>query len=171
MALDSWIGPALILAVLAILGLMCKAAYWVGAVSSERKDIKSTASDDRSVLRGFMQEIRDDIKKILLRIPPQTVAAGSPRRLTDFGKVIAEKIGAEQWANDLAPSLVPRTKDMQPFEVDAFSYKHVKTSLSDEMGTAVASCAYEAGTSSDNVIAVPYVVLRDALLRASPPHA
>ena len=45
---------------------------------------------DRKAFKDFMKEIRQDIKKILERLPQRTIESTSPLRLTDLGKKISQ---------------------------------------------------------------------------------
>ncbi len=62
----------------AVVSLIFFAGKWVGGISEFKKHTTE-----------FIAEIRDDIKKILDRLPPVVVTGGSPLRLTDLGKSIS----------------------------------------------------------------------------------
>ncbi len=146
--------PLIVIAVLAVLGVLYKFAHWQGTVDT-----------DLTTLKKFMEEIREDIKRIFNRLPPPSpVASDSPMRLTDFGKNIAQKFGAFEWAEKLAPTLVGEA-GKEPFEVYDFSEKYVSRHWEEKWWRKVMECAYEAGTGSENVLAVMSVVLRDELLK------
>ncbi len=168
--------PVIVLVALAILGLLGKAIYWVAGVDKDRRALKDDAEKDRtefkeksekdrSEILGLIKEIREDIKNIFLRLPPAPVAGSSPLRLTDFGNQISSSIKAEEWANELAPTLLDDVQGKQPFEVDEFCQDYVQQKLSDLWQGKVAGCAYEFGIDKDGVLAVLRVVLRDELLR------
>lgn len=76
--------PAIVVAVLAVLALLWKAAHWKGTVDEYRK----TMDEHRGTVASFMKEIRDKIDRIFERLPPVPVKRGSPLRLTDFGAQI-----------------------------------------------------------------------------------
>ena len=117
------------------------------------------------LVKGFMAEIREDIKKIFHRLPPSPVPSGSPMRLTDFGENIAREFGAFEWARKLAPILVDKVQGKEPFEVYDFSKKYVSSHWKEKWWRKVMECAYEAGTEPGNVLTVMSVVLRDELLK------
>ncbi len=54
---------------------------------------------DRATFKEFMAKIREDIKKILRRLPPRTVEGASPLRLTELGEQVSKEIGASEWAD------------------------------------------------------------------------
>ena len=83
----------------------------------------------------------------------------------DFGRRISTSIEAEDWANELAPTLLNNVKGEQPFEVDEFCEAYVQEKLDDYWRGRVAGCAYEFGIDKKGVLAVLRVVLRDELLR------
>lgn len=153
--------PAIVLAVLAVLALLWKAAHWKGTVDEYRK----TMDEHRGTVASFMKEIRDKIDRIFERLPPVPVAGMSPRRLTDFGKEISASVSAEAWAADLAPKLRGRVEGKAPFEIDRFSREYVRgDEIGPELARRVAACAYELGTDESGVYDVLQVVLRDELL-------
>ena len=146
-------------------GILWRIASWKASIDQNIATMKENADEDRSVIRSFMEEIRDDIKEIFKSLGPATVEGGSPLRLTDFGKEIATHIGARTWASELAPQFVDEVRDKKPFEVDRFCEEYVTRRLTEEWKNKVAECAYEFGTRQDNVLPVLRVVLRDELFR------
>ena len=137
----------------AILGVLAGLIYWKGKV-----DAKLGSLDD------WMTEIRGDIKRILERLPPRTVTANSPLRLTDFGGKIATAFGAEQWVRDVARPLATPLVDKEPFEIDDFCQDYVDNMLDQDDNTRVESLAYKYGIESKDVLQVLRVVLRDEIL-------
>ena len=152
--MEVWLTPTGILVVIAIGGVFWAAASWYGSVNS-----------DRSSFKEFMNEVRDDIKKILQRLPAPTVASSSPMTLTDFGKEIAEELGAKTWAEGLAPNVLEEIKGKRPFEVDEFAEDYVQKELTKDWQDNVAASAYRRGLKREHVLNVLRVVLRDELLR------
>ena len=63
-----------------IAGLIFGIGAWVGAVNADRRSFKE-----------FMTEVRDDLNKILARLPPRVFAGESPIELTDLGKNISAR--------------------------------------------------------------------------------
>ena len=151
--MSEW-NPVYILAGLAVVGALLGIGKWIGAVNTDRESFKE-----------FMNEIRADIKKIFQRLPPSPVTGNSPLRLTDFGKEIADKFGAFEWARELAPELVDGVRGKEPFEVDEFSRKYVNDNWTTRWRRKVMECSYEMGTGMNNVLTVMSVVLREELLR------
>ncbi len=120
-------------------------------------------------LETLMEEIRADIRKILERLGPSSLVAGGPRALSDFGRKVAEKVRAEDWAASIAPSFLSAVRGKQPYQVDRFSYEYAHSKAFEEMDadgqSRIDSCAYELGIERDGVLDVLYIALRDALLR------
>ena len=82
------VNPSVIfVAVLTLAGILVKGGMWIGAVNADRKSFSKSLGD-------LAHEIREDIKKILSRLSPAPISAGSPLRLTDFGRQIADQIDA-----------------------------------------------------------------------------
>ena len=87
---------------------------WVGGVNEHRNTVKD-----------ILAEMREDIKNILKRIPPSTVASESPLHLTDFGQDISEQLDARAWAQRTATELRDEVEGKQDFEVQEFCFTHV----------------------------------------------
>ena len=144
----------MIVSVIVVLaGALISIGIWVGRVNS-----------DRASLMEFMREIRSDVKKIFERLPPAPVTSNSPLELTDFGKRIAEQFKAEEWANELAPTLLGEVKGKEPFEIDEFCDTYVRDKLRENIQRRVALSAYSFGTDRKGVRSVLRVVLRKKLL-------
>jgi len=138
---------------LAIAGLVIRLAVWYGAVNADRKNFKE-----------FMEEMRKDVKAILSRLPPSPVASDSPLRLTDFGEEISKSIGAQHWAEDIAPSLLNEVGGKEPFEIDRFCIDYVER-LGPEWDRKIAESSYEFGIRESGIKSVLHVVLRDEILK------
>lgn len=160
----SEINPVWVLVVLAVLttavGGTWKWSKWVHKVNDETGRWPALVGE----IRKDIGEIRADIKKIFLGLPPQPVASGSPLRLTEFGEELAKSLNAKLWAAELAPTLLSGIEGFKPFQVDEFSAKYVQEDLSKGMEERVSACAYEAGIKREGVLDVLRVVLRDELL-------
>lgn len=147
--------PLMILAALAVGTVLYKTITWIANVNS-----------DREKFHEFMNEVRDDIKKILGRLPSASISSGSPIQLTDLGREISTKLGAREWAEKAAAKLGERVKGKQPYEVQEISFNYVKEEFSptNELETKIGMCAYESGIDRDGVLDVLAVELRDTLL-------
>ena len=58
----SFSNPLVYVAIVSIIGVIFGIGTWVGAVNTDRKSFKA-----------FMTEVRNDLKKILSRLPPRSV--------------------------------------------------------------------------------------------------
>ena len=129
--------------------------YWAGSI---HKSVHA--------LEGFMEEIRNDIKKIFERLPSSTTGGHSPIQLTDLGKKVSEEIQASIWAEQSAPTLAAQNRGKGHYDIQEFCLKYVqgKSALSDEMDRRVKSSAYNNGIDKEQVLRVLAVELRNALL-------
>ena len=122
-----------------------------------------------TMFHDLATEIRSDIKKILLRLPPTPapVASDSPLSLTEFGHRMARLMDASTWAAGIAPPLFEseRLSGREEFEIDAFSRRYVRENMPED--PRVSKCMYELGVDRDNALRVLHVVLRDELIRLS----
>ena len=96
-----------------------------------------------------------------------------PLELTDFGRQIAARLEANEWATTIAKDLEEQLAGLQPFEIDAACAEYLEQQLDAEFSRRIAAVAYDFGISEDGVLDVLRVVLRDALLQrlglAKPP--
>ena len=146
--------PLTYIVILTAGGFLIKGLFWLRDVDHVKNGWQT-----------FTKEIRDDIKQILLRLPPpRPIASGSPARLTEYGLKIAEFLRAKDWAASVATTVAHEVVNKQPFQIEAFSRDYVETKLDPEIKERVAACAYEFGTERDRVEPVLWVVLRDELL-------
>ena len=128
---------------------------WIGKVN-----------EHRSTVHAFMVEIREDIKRILGRLPSATVVGQSPLKLTELGQSISETLNASQWAEESARMLAVRTKGKSPFDIQDFCmrYVHYEFHPPSDLGAKIKMCAYENGIDSKQVFDVLAIELRDKLL-------
>ena len=148
----------IIIAVIALGTVLFVIGRWVGGINEHRNTVKDT-----------LAEIREDIKSILKRIPPPTVASESPLHLTDFGQDISEQLDARSWARRTAAELRDKVEGKQDFEVQEFCFDYVGTQLKPDQGRQVGRIAYEHGIDREQVLKVLAIELRDALLEIRPP--
>lgn len=151
--------------VVAAIGLVFFIGNWKGKVDERVENIKGTTDDDRSAFRAFAEEIRGDIKKILLRLDPIAEGA-SPLSLNELGKKVSGEIGAGEWAVRVAPTLSDRVKGMAEYDIQGFCFNYVddELKLSDEQRERVKQAAYSNGLDEDTVRRVLAFELRDRLL-------
>ena len=139
----------------AIIGVV-KVAFWAGSVNEHKSSVYK-----------FMDEIRGDIRLILDRVPNPTTAAGSPRKLTEFGEKIASDFAAREWAMITSRPLMDRLSELEPYEVEELSsvaIAEILDSRSSDLRSRVRACSYENGIPSQEVVNVLEVILRDELL-------
>ena len=145
-------------------GIIWKTGRWVGKVDSETSGVREFAQEIRDNLR----EMRTHINDIFSRLPPpRTVETGSPVRLSEFGRQVAAKLQADEWASQAAPTLAKDVAGKQPFEIDDFSRTYVADELLPDSAwkDRIAECSYEFGIDWVGVLAVMQVMLRDEILR------
>ena len=186
--LSNWVSnPTIIVAVIAIIGLIWQGGRWTGRIETGLKSLGERMSAEHSrlearidtglnALRDEMRhehaETRRTLDTLLLRVGQGTpsTAGSSPLKLTEFGKKIESTIEPAKWVAATTERLRPETDGLEPFEVDALCQRHVESSLDTEWQRRVARTAYELGTDNRAVEDVLRVLLRDALLStASPP--
>ena len=150
-----WIGALGAVAIISVAvgTALFKFARWTGSID---KDLES--------LKRSMKEVRDDIKDILSRLSSPPVTSDSPLRLTDFGEEISKSIGAQPWAERLAPSLMHEVCGKEPFEIDRFCIDYVEN-LGPEWDRKIAESSYEFGIKESGIKSVLHVVLRDEILK------
>ena len=152
--MDNWTNtPLIVVAVVTALTILYKFASWQGTVDADLTGIK-----------GFMVEIREDIKKIFQKMPSSIATAQSPRKLTDYGEKLSSKLNAKEWSERIAPDVLPEVKGKQPFEIYNFCKNFVQT-LSVEGHQDVFKQAYENGITDEDMKTVLALVLHHKLLK------
>ena len=189
--LSNWSSnPTIIVAVIAIIGLIWQGGRWTGRIENglkalgERMGAEHTRLEARidtglKTLREEMRhehaETRRTLDTLLLRLNATPSTAGSsPLQLTEFGKKIEAMIEPGEWVAASREQLRPETEGLEPFEIDALCQRHIETNLDTEWQRRIARTAYEVGTDNQAVVDVLRVLLREALLHqretaSSPP--
>ena len=150
-----WVIPSIIVSALAVGALIYKAGKRAGSVASDRKGF-----------REIIQEVRADIQEILGRLPPSSIARGSPRPLTDLGRSISERLAAREWAEKTASAMADRARGKQPYEIQELCFDYIKEEFNPaaELEARIGRCAYENGIDRDEVLKVLAIELRDVLM-------
>ena len=185
--LSNWSSnPTIIVAVIAIIGLIWQGGRWTGRIENglkslgERMGAEHTRLEARidTGLKTLQDEMRHEhaetrrtLDTLLLRVGGGTpsTAGSSPLKLTEFGKKIEAMIEPAEWVAVTRKRLRPETDGLEPFEIDALCQRHVGSSLDTEWQGRVARTAYELGTDNRAVEDVLRVLLRDALLASASP--
>lgn len=94
-----------------------------------------------------------------------TVETGSPTRLNEMGRRIADSMEAGEWARETAPAVRERLTDTRPFRIDEFAKSYVDDDLDEALEERIAECAYEEGLDRHAIKTVFAVLLRNELLR------
>ena len=162
-----WVIPAILSGGvgLALVGTLLTVGRWVGKLETKHEAIEKTVTNDRSSFTKLMDEVRNDIKAILSRLQPLSpVDRESPLRLNDFGRELADCVGAAEWARMVADS-VRWWGGLPEYEVDERAREYVNAdNFSDLYQARIARCAYEHGADREAMLTVLAVVLRDAVL-------
>jgi hypothetical protein len=148
-----------------VLGGIVKFSRWTGKVDS-----------DREAFKGFMEEVREDLRKIRERIdlifdrlPVPTEKTSSPLTLTDFGQSIAQDVGAQEVAKRLAQGIREKTRGMDPYEVQehCLDFMTAQYKPEHELDSLINKVAYDRGVKREQVLRVIAIELRDQLLTDS----
>lgn len=165
--MEKWLdNPVTVLVVLGVIAAVLRVGKWWGDVNSDRSSLKDSVEKNSSSIRDLAREIRDDIKKILLKLPSQEVSSTSPLRLTEYGEKLASQVNAEEIASLIYPTVRDRLEGKSPYEIQEFCINYVVSRFkpNEEQLRAIHQCAYENGTGVENVRRVVGIVLRDKIL-------
>ena len=146
-------------AVLGIVGVTVRYAFKFGKWKGE-------VDNDRSSFNDFVAEIREDIKRILERLPRQTEGSASPIRLTELGQKVSTEIGAIALATQLVAELGPCVAGKEAFEIQEACLHFVEHEYepTPEVDTLIGRVAYNNGLERRQVLRVIGLELRDLLL-------
>ena len=170
--------------VVAAAPILVYSGMWVGEMNAHKKTTEKAISDTskwaigvnehKSRTEAFMADIRidikevhKDIKRIFLRLPPQTTTTGSPLRLTPLGEAISKRLGAKEWAKEVAPRLLDRTKGKTRYDIQKIAFEYVKGPefvQTENTRRAIKDAAYDNGIDEQLVLDVLGVELRNAIL-------
>ena len=89
-------------------GIVFKAGQWVGAVNTDRTDLKAA-----------VEQIREDIKKLLLWLPSKTLDTDSPLKMNDLGKTVSDEIDVPAIIRPIAATLRARMLGKLPYDIQA----------------------------------------------------
>lgn len=156
--MEKWLdSPLIVVAGIAVISALVTIGIWVGRVNSDRDNFKH-----------FMQEVRDDIKKILARLPAPSIEHGSPLRLTKIGKRITEQLDGKIWARKIAGRIAAEAKGRPNYEVQELCFDFVRKRFvpTEQQDSEIKQAAYDMGIDYDAVLDVLAVELRDALLES-----
>ena len=154
MNITNWPPGALVIAAIAVIGLIFKCGTWYNSVNSDSRDFKE-----------FMAEMRAALDKIYLRLPRSPLTPGSPLKLTDYGEKISGSVDAKAWAKAEARKLINEVEGKEAFEVQSLAFSYAKEfEPATDFLRKMAICAFENGTDVASVREVMGVELRDSLL-------
>ena len=149
---------------------------WKGKIDANIDTLSKVVTDE---IKADIRDIRDKFTELVGQVGRATAVAGSPRRLTPFGKEVADELRAQAWAEQQAKSndqlpisdfpvrgMKEALKVLEPFQLDEFARSYVRRTLRKDLALSyrVAECAYEFGIDQERVIEVLQIVLREELL-------
>ena len=157
----SWLRTAAAVAV-PILALVIWMARWFGKHNEWMKGI----DDFKKQTTNALEEIRNDIKRLLESQPRSVLAATSPLRLTDLGREVSECVRAAAWAAEKAVQLADKVKGKSAYEIQEFCINYMRAEYQppDVQDQLFKKCAYDHGIKLKQVLDVCAVELRDRLL-------
>ena len=123
----------------------------VGSLKTRVGSLEAEVGSMKELMGKFAEELRSDIKQIMLRLPPpQGTASQSPVELTDFGRVLSSDVGGRDWARETAARLVDRIRGRQPLEVHEFSMDYIlnDANFPEEFHRKMRECVSEPGDDS-----------------------
>lgn len=150
---------------LALMTIIFSLGVWVANVNADRKDFKKLIKKlDEKI--GMLGEKIGMILDYLLGLRDSPVITHkSPLRLTELGEQISENIGAEEWAESEADTLLDEAKDKDRFEIQTMAFDHASGfEPPQELFAKMKDNAFDNGLDLDVVRRVLGVVLRDRIL-------
>lgn len=136
---------------------------WVGGINA----FKSAAL-------GLLNDIRNDVRTLLDRVPAVHIARGSPLRLTELGKSVSTALDAPAWMGALAAELAERIAEAtSPYDIQEFclAYMRDEFDATADQIARIKQCAYDSGLEKQHVLEILALELRDKLLAQHGPLA
>ena len=158
---------AIVIGVIALLGIVYKAVSWKIGIDKDNEYAKSERAALGKSVDSIVSEIRNDIKNILLILDPKsTVKSNSPITLNDYGEKIAKRLKVQEWADRVAYDVIAVVKSDEPYEIAAYCALYLDEWLQfEEEWRKVQKFAYEEGINITNVKVVYEVILRDTVIK------
>lgn len=132
---------------------------WTGSVDT-----------DRATFKEFMNEVRQNIREILARIPPVTTAGQSPIELTDLGKKVVTMLNPHHWIESYAQERLSRTSDMSLYQIQQDAFEFADNELLNRIKIDdpkrfkdIENCAFRHGIPVSEVMKALGVVLRNKI--------
>lgn len=163
-----------ILAILGCIGALGTFATFMLKFGLKVGEWKGTVDTDRNAFKTFMQEIKDDIKTILLRLPQSTTGHSSPIQLTELGGKVVDMVKPHGWIEDYATGLLNdiQSDDMSLYQIQEHAFSFAESGLLSRLQTekpevvkAIENCAFHHGISIGEVMKALGVVLRDKIFQ------
>ncbi|MCY4131331.1 MAG: hypothetical protein OXF39_01645 [Nitrospira sp.] len=149
----------IVIVIIAIIGGVVGLIQWGANVNADRK-----------TFREFMEEVKNDIKELLRRLPPVTTTGESPIELTDLGKKVVTMLQPDQWIEKYASQRLPCTVSMSLYQIqkDAFEFAEQELLIqiqkdAPDLVKTIENCAFHHGISVSEVMKALGVVLRDKI--------
>lgn len=167
----SWLvdNAIVIIAILGCIGALGTFATFMLKFGLKVGEWKGSVDTDMNAFKTFMQEIKDDIKTILLRLPAPTRSHESPIKLTDLGKQIVEDVRPERWIERYAQELLPETMDRSLYQIQELAFSFADEKLNQKLDASfikeIEDSAFRRGISVDEVMKALGVVLRDKIFQ------
>ena len=156
--MNAWLASnpwAWIIIALTLGGIVFKVGQWVGAVNTDRTDLKAA-----------VEQIREDIKKLLLWLPSKTLDTDSPLKINDLGKTVSDEIDVPAIIRPIAATLRARMLGKLPYDIQELCFDFIRDEYkpANEVENAIKRCAYDHGIDRAEVLDVLAIELRDQLL-------
>ena len=127
-------------------------------------------NSDRNRFNEFMEEVRQDIKKILLRLPSPVATKSSPIRLTDLGEAISDGVNAKGIVNEIADEIIEQARGKTKYQIQELCQDYFKNKYEPDHDTlsVMEMCAFENGVKLEEVRTVLSIELRDRVFELLP---
>ena len=125
-------------------------------------------NEHKSQVAKFMEEIREDIKRIFRKLPDTPISGQSPLRLTELGETISSELHAKEWAEGVAPKLVDKVQRKGAYDIQEFCFSYAERQEfkdDEDLSRMIKQCAFEHALSERQVREVLGLELRDVILR------
>ncbi len=147
---------------LGLVGAFSTAFIWVGKMNSDRESSRGFMEEIRKDLR----EIRDNVNKIFQRFSSPTTASASPKTLTPLGDTISAALQVSGIVAKLAEDLHSQSVGKSDYEIQIFAQGYIdRWEPESDLEKAIQQCAFDHGLQRMDVMDVFAVELRDALLK------
>lgn len=173
----AFLSENIILVIAALLALVLT-AIWKARGWTKDVDWKITGLiEGQTNLKDMLSEVKSAVADLRNNLDSKpAIKSTSPLSLTEYGEELSKGIDADSLASLYVDKLEPKVTGKNAYEIQQYCFKYAETllledlqKLNKEKYDAITNFAFDAGISTDKLMRVVGIMLRDKLLDMTAP--